>query len=418
MASNNGNGTKPVKSLEETIMANAMKTTGKWAKQRKKEERNVSKASMRRACFRETSNRVTIKEVVYRHMEEIYNVVSGDGTTPAYARQLFYRMRPIVEQEAEPENELKMNYFSQTLLPDYIAEHNCGHWLVSYDDRGHFKMPHRCADDGEELGCGTIAVNNYINEVKRHKITVDDFGQFKIPTAFNTRGPKNRCSAILFIEKEGFFPLFEHAKLCERYDLALLSTKGQSVTASRALVDYMCGQLGCPLIVFRDFDAYGIRILKTLVTSNRRYRFRNKIKYIDGGLCLSDVEEWSLEAENCTRPSIDSDLKKWMTGEEYEFLRGGQRVELNAFTSPDLIAFIESKLEENGIKKVVPNDHILEAAYRRTSAIMWLNEESKKLADDAKKHAADAAIPDDLRKRIDAELQENPEFSWTRPSSR
>ena len=65
---------------------------------------------------------MTIKEVVEKHMEEVYDVVSGGNTSPAYARQLSYRMRKIVEQEATPENELKMNYFTQTLLPNFIEE--------------------------------------------------------------------------------------------------------------------------------------------------------------------------------------------------------------------------------------------------------------------------------------------------------
>ena len=31
---------------------------------------------------------------------------------------------------------------------------------------------------------------------------------------------------ILFIEKEGFMPLFEAVQLAERFDLAIMSTKG------------------------------------------------------------------------------------------------------------------------------------------------------------------------------------------------
>ena len=33
---------------------------------------------------------------------------------------------------------------------------------------------------------------------------------------------------MLFIEKEGFLPLFEAVHLAERYDLAIMSTKGMS----------------------------------------------------------------------------------------------------------------------------------------------------------------------------------------------
>jgi hypothetical protein len=38
---------------------------------------------------------------------------------------------------------------------------------------------------------------------------------------------------VLFIEKEGFMPLFERVHLAERYEIADMSTKGMSVTAAR-----------------------------------------------------------------------------------------------------------------------------------------------------------------------------------------
>ena len=43
-------------------------------------------------------------------------------------------------------------------------------------------------------------------------------------------------------------PLFEAVKLAERYDLAIMSTKGMSVTAARELVDVLCGDHGIPLL--------------------------------------------------------------------------------------------------------------------------------------------------------------------------
>jgi hypothetical protein len=51
------------------------------------------------------------------------------------------------------------------------------------------------------------------------------------------------------------------------------------------------------------------------------------------------------------------------TREEAEFLLT-QRVELNALTSAQLIAFIEHKLAQHGIKKVVPKTELLRDTYR------------------------------------------------------
>ena len=65
-----------------------------------------------------------------------------------------------------------------------------------------------------------------------------------VSTDYPTLGPEHRFSAILFIEKEGFMPLFEAVNLKERFDIAIMSTKGMSVIASR---DWsMSGDTGYP----------------------------------------------------------------------------------------------------------------------------------------------------------------------------
>ena len=47
--------------------------------------------------------------------------------------------------------------------------------------------------------------------------------------------------------------------------------------------------------------------------------------------------------------------------EEHKCLR---RVELNALTSPQMVEFIERKLKENDIEKIVPSEEGLAEAYR------------------------------------------------------
>ena len=96
--------------------------------------------------------------------------------------------------------------------------------------------------------------------------------------AFSTRGPRHRFGAILFIEKEGFMPLFEAVHLAERFDIAIMSTKGVSVTAARQLVDELCGEHDIPLLVLHDFDKSGFTIVGTLQRDTRRYSFENAIE--------------------------------------------------------------------------------------------------------------------------------------------
>ena len=42
-------------------------------------------------------------------------------------------------------------------------------------------------------------------------------------------------------------PLFERVNLAQRYDIAIMSSKGMSVTAARTLVDRICSRKGIPL---------------------------------------------------------------------------------------------------------------------------------------------------------------------------
>ena len=60
-----------------------------------------------------------------------------------------------------------------------------------------------------------------------------------------------------------------------------------------------------------------------------RYEFMNDIDFIDIGLRLADVEEWNLETES-VRFKGDFGPDTIATPEEQDYLRGNERVELNA----------------------------------------------------------------------------------------
>jgi DNA topoisomerase VI subunit A len=45
-------------------------------------------------------------------------------------------------------------------------------------------------------------------------------------------------------EKEGFTEILSAARIAERFDIAIMSTKGMSSTAARRLVDNMCFEYG------------------------------------------------------------------------------------------------------------------------------------------------------------------------------
>jgi hypothetical protein len=202
-------------------------------------------------------------------------------------------------------------------------------------------------------------------------------------------------------------------RLAERYDLAIMSTKGLSVTASRLLVDRLCAAHQVPLLALYDFDKSGFSILGTLRRDTRRYAFRNRIEVVDLGLRLQDVEDGALEAEDVIhRSDPAANLREnGATEEEIAFLRR-RRVELNAFASADFIAWIERKLGQHGVAKVVPDHAALMLAYRRSVAGRYVASRLQSTIQEAHRQAAGAHVPDDLATLVAAGLQDDRARSW------
>ena len=259
---------------------------------------------------------------------------------------------------------------------------------------------------------GTLEVRRHLRAVTEH--TLPEL-QVDLPelAIFPTCGPDHRYGAILFVEKEGFMPLFRAVHLAERYDLAIMSTKGLSVTASRLLVDRLCAAHQVPLLVLHDFDKSGFSILGTLRRDTRRYAFRNRIEVVDLGLRLEDVEDSGLEAEDVVHRSDPAPnlRENGATAEEIAFLRT-RRVELNAFASADFVAWIERKLEQHGVAKIVPHQDALTLAYRRSIASRYVASRLRSTIHEAQRHAAEAPVPDDLAALVAAGLRDNRAQSW------
>jgi len=372
--------------------------TKKWAKQRKAEERSAAAAVNRRYVFKPA--RYTIKDAAYEVMKTAYMKASGDGQFPANARQIMYAARGYIQERTG--QKLNDDYFTQTLLPDYVEAYGVN-WDVVFDARGHFTEPH----SGTTVPLGTLAVRRYLADAGQQQAT--DLGLPQMPSDFPTKGPANRFAAVLFIEKEGFAEILKAARIAERYDIAVMSTKGMSVTASRLLVD----QLHIPLLVLHDFDQSGFSILGTLRHSTRRYHFEGSAEVINLGLTLADIEQYGLEAEEQRLTQSESTLRRnGATPADIAFLQRNRRVELNMLTSDQLIELIEAKLIRMGITKVVPDPDLLASAYRRAYQVGILNRALAAAADDARREATEIDVPDLLVDRVRAYLEEHPEEPW------
>ena len=385
--------------------------TRSWTRQRKAELRDRSREIGRRDALARR-RRVTIKEAAWRVMRDAYLHASANGRLPANARQIMYAARPDILRLTR-RDQLDDAYFTQTLLPDYMAEHpnETAEWDVVYDARGHFAEPHT----GRLISLGTINVRGYLREVATHapprRLIDPDLPPLPI---FPTCGPRHRYGAVLFLEKEGFGDLLRAARIAERYDLALMSTKGLSNTAARRLVDHLCAEFELPLLVLHDFDRSGFSIVGTLQRATRRYTFKNDLRVIDIGLRLADIEAYDLQTEPSTDVGdgdIDTLRLNGANDEEIDLLRQA-RVELNAFTSDRFVAWLEGKLKEHGITKVVPDDAALELAYRRSLAAAYFEGHAHDLIEAAREHAAAADLPSDLRTRMEAALETDPARPW------
>jgi len=384
--------------------------TKKWTRTVKAEERSPSSRFYR--ASRMTAERgISFKEAAAEIMGEAYLKVSGDGQLPANARQIMYAARGHIQKATG--RQLKDNYFTQTLLPDYVDEHGVD-WDVIYDARGHFTEPH----DGETFGLGTLEVRNYLADLNDPSITDACLSQVEV----KTKGPSGNFGAVLFIEKEGFAPILEAARIAERFDLAIMSTKGMSVTAARELADEMCSDHDIPLLLLHDFDKAGFSIAGTLQRDTRRYAFKNDIDVIDLGLSLADVEAMALESEYQHHPkqqrhALEENLRTNGASEaeisymfrDFDRLRSTRRVELNAMTSPQFVDFVERKLLEHGIAKVVPDQELLAEVYVGIERGRRLKETIEQIGEI---DMQDCRPPEDLEERVQQMLQKDPALRW------
>ncbi len=390
----------------QLIIGSVERITGKWAKQRKAEERHAN-AESRRWHALTSHRRTTLKEAVNEHIEAAYRAVSSDGTLPAHARQIMYAARRLIQGITD--DPLDDKYFTQTLLPDYMRANpaTAAEWDVVFDARGHFTEPHT----SHEVALGTLDVRRYLSGS-----AASDEAAYNPADLFPTHGPEHRYGAILFVEKEGFAPLLKKVKLAERFDLALMSTKGLSNIASRQLVDHLCGEHDIPLLVLHDFDKAGFSIAGTLSRSSERYGFRHKIRAVDLGLRLADVQQWGLDYEKffakASRRAMRANLvQNGATKEEADFISDGRRVELNAFKSADLVKFIEGKLVAHGVKKIIPDADTLDAAYRRALKNEFIQQRFDVLKADADEYADAADVPA-LKRKTAKLLADDPTQPW------
>ena len=368
----------------------------KWTKQRKAEERSRRARTRRDDIWK--PRRTSLVEICWENMERAWLLASGNDTLPTHWRQIFYKMRPICERDGRADRPLKDSRF-YGILGDYL-EHVEPPWasLVLRGARGVFKEPHRLL----QLPMSTAGVRGYLSE------RAPDARLERFTSSFPTHGAENRFGAVLICEKEGFDDTLMAARLPQRYDVALMSTKGVSAFAARDLAR----DVGVPCFMLHDFDKAGFTIAAGFPFAT------------DIGIRMADVEDerWALRAESQEHGNQElayHNLRgNGATDEEAAFIaHDGKRVELNEFSSFDLVAFIESKLEQHGVEKVVPDVETLAEAWKRAHAAIRVNRLiestwSEGASPDVDLAAAIPPAPDDLADRVREAFDKDDSHSW------
>jgi hypothetical protein len=81
-------------------------------------------------------------------------------------------------------------------------------------------------------------------------------------------------------------------------------------------------------------------------------------------------------------------------------------------TSPQFIAWLERKLKQHGVTKLIPNEKVLASAYRHACLAHRVNEQIKRLYDSVRKEAEMIAVPKDLARRVKGKLREKLALPW------
>jgi DNA topoisomerase VI subunit B len=394
-------------SLSDDISSAIKSTTKGWKAEKRKADKKDHISSSQYAKLR-GSRKVSIKYVAFDVMEAAYNMASSNGEYYANARQIMYAARPEILSRTG-NDKLDDVYFTQTLLKDYIEEREPD-WKIVWDARGHIIEPHT----NEKIGLGGIEIERYIR--KWHsQINIEPPA---IQSLIKTNGPGNRFKNVLFIEKEGFTEILTHAGITERYDLALMSTKGIPVKAACDLIHQM-DMIDVRVFVLHDFDLDGFKILRSL-TEGVRLSCGSDV--IDLGLRMPDIKDLIAEPVQYKQridPGLYLEFDCDATQEEIDFLvdpKGGypsyhgHRVEINAMTSQQLIAWLEGKFKEYGVEKFIPDQDILSMGFRRAKYLGLVEKKIKEMQETIVED--DEEIPEDLIELIEEKFAENPSLSW------
>lgn len=253
-----------------------------------------------------------------RRLPEIVAKLSDNGAAIFSLRQLWYAFRPLLIQLLDGMEPLYGTFTK--IVGEYEDEFGDIDPLYR-DDRGTLYHPHT----GETIAVGTRTVADY------------------------TR-PAWEFNKIVYCEKEGFFPILLRAKWPERHDCALLTSKGFATRAAKRVFELL--KDGEPITFFcvHDADGPGTTIFSDLQEAMEPLG----VHVIDLGLNPAEGRAMGLDEEPVSRkdgkrvpvgPQVPEADQEWLQS---------NRIELNAMTTPQFLAWLDAGMAQNGGTKVIP----------------------------------------------------------------
>ncbi len=295
------------------------------------------------------------KQIVLENLEKAIDKASGNGKYRYSLRQLYYALRPFVMQNTG--KELKYAHFNM-LITEFEFEKGEDLKGVYRDERGTLLHPHT----QEEIKLGTKNIEKYNRPI------------------FN-------FNKIIYSEKEGFFEILKEANFPEKFDCALLTSKGFASRAARDVLDLLADtdeelQFFC----LHDADLSGTLIYQALQHATKA-RPKRKVSIINLGLdawegLAMDLEVEKLESKQTKTPAAyvlefdkNFDNPKPFHFPKYENYTAWEdwlkhyRVELNAMDTPTFIDWLSEKIRQYDKGKVVPPEKKLVEEAKITSEI-------------------------------------------------
>jgi hypothetical protein len=271
------------------------------------------------------------KEAVLACLDDGVAHVSGGGEHRFNLRNLFYAIREFMKKRFQDAKEVKFGWFSQIIT---AHEDEIGHDVlgITRDNRGTLYHPHT----GQEIPLGTLNAEQY-------------------------RRPEWLFNKILYSEKEGFFEILKDEKWPERHDCALLTSKGFASRAARDLLDLL-GDTDEELFFYciHDADAAGTMIFQSLQEATKA-RPARKVTIVNLGLEPEEALAMGLDPEPVERDSDKALPVARYVAERWQEWLQTHRVELNAMSTPEFLAWLDAKFADQPGKVAPPADVMGEA---------------------------------------------------------